>query len=83
VHAHHYSPEFGRFIQPDPAAAEENLYAYAANSPTTTIDPSGESGLTAGRPLLVGWSCHLAPACARRAPPRMERSESGFAPGLG
>jgi RHS repeat-associated protein len=39
--ARHYAPEFGRFLQPDPSAAEANLYAYAANSPVTKVDPSG------------------------------------------
>jgi len=41
MHARHYQPEFGRFLQPDPSAQEANLYAYAENSPITKIDPSG------------------------------------------
>jgi RHS repeat-associated protein len=41
MHARHYSPEFGRFLQPDPAAAEPNLYAYGAGNPVTNIDPTG------------------------------------------
>lgn len=41
MHARHYSPTLGRFLQPDPAEAEGNLYAYAENSPVTKIDPSG------------------------------------------
>ena len=39
--ARHYSPALGRFLQPDPSAAEANLYAYAANSPVSRSDPSG------------------------------------------
>jgi RHS repeat-associated protein len=39
--ARHYSPSLGRFLQPDPSALEANLYAYAANSPVTKVDPSG------------------------------------------
>lgn len=39
--ARHYSPALGRFIQPDPSAAEANLYGYAGNSPVTKADPSG------------------------------------------
>lgn len=39
--ARHYSPSLGRFMQPDPAAIEENLYAYTENSPVTQLDPSG------------------------------------------
>jgi RHS repeat-associated protein len=39
--ARHYSPTLGRFLQPDPSATEQNLYAYANNSPLTRRDPSG------------------------------------------
>ena len=41
MHARHYSPEFGRFLQPDPARAEANVYGYVGNSPQSQIDPSG------------------------------------------
>lgn len=41
MHARHYSPALGRFLQPDPDRSEANLYAYAANSPVTEIDPDG------------------------------------------
>jgi uncharacterized protein RhaS with RHS repeats len=41
MHARHYSPTTGRFIQPDPDRSEANLYAYAANNPVTEIDPDG------------------------------------------
>ncbi|MEK6720476.1 MAG: RHS repeat-associated core domain-containing protein [Chloroflexota bacterium] len=41
MHARHYSPALGRFLQPDPARAEANGYGYAANSPTSKVDPSG------------------------------------------
>jgi len=39
-----YSPEVGRFTQPDPigpTAGSANLYRYAANLPNMMIDPSG------------------------------------------
>jgi hypothetical protein len=39
--ARHYSPSLGRFLQPDPSAAEANLYGYGANSPVSRVDPSG------------------------------------------
>ena len=39
--ARSYSPTTGRFLQPDPAAADVNLYAYAGNNPTTAADPLG------------------------------------------
>lgn len=68
--ARHYSPEFGRFLQPDPSAAEANLYAYTENSPVSRVDPSGlatvgsslvpnqaELRLCAARPReCVAWS---------------------------
>jgi hypothetical protein len=41
MHARHYSPALGRFIQPDPDRSEANLYAYAANNPVTELDPDG------------------------------------------
>ena len=41
MHARHYSPTVGRFLQPDPDRTEANLYAYAANNPVTEIDPDG------------------------------------------
>jgi RHS repeat-associated protein len=41
MHARHYSPLTGRFLQPDPSAAEANLYAYAGNNPVTRVDPGG------------------------------------------
>jgi RHS repeat-associated protein len=41
-----YSPNLGRFIQPDPAgfAGGMNLYAYADNDPVNRYDPFGLSG---------------------------------------
>jgi hypothetical protein len=39
--ARHYSAELGRFLQPDPTAAEANQYAYVGNSPVSHVDPSG------------------------------------------
>jgi RHS repeat-associated protein len=41
MHARHYSPTLGRFLQPDPDGSETNLYSYAGNNPITKIDPSG------------------------------------------
>jgi RHS repeat-associated protein len=53
LHARHYSPELGRFLQPDPARAETNMYAYAANSPTTKIDPEGTNPICATASLVL------------------------------
>jgi RHS repeat-associated protein len=39
--ARHYSPALGRFLQPDPSAAEANLYAYSKDGPITGVDPTG------------------------------------------
>jgi RHS repeat-associated protein len=59
--ARHYSPLIGRFLQPDPSALEENLYAYAANNPVTKVDPEG----TAAVGVLLA-TCLRIPACAAR-----------------
>lgn len=42
MHARHYSPLLGRFLQPDPAAVESNPYGYARANPVSFIDPSGK-----------------------------------------
>jgi RHS repeat-associated protein len=41
--ARHYSPVWGRFMQPDPVGygAGSNLYAYVGNDPVNLIDPFG------------------------------------------
>ncbi len=41
MHARHYAPSLGRFLQADLVAAEENLYAYVENGPISRIDPAG------------------------------------------
>lgn len=61
----HYAPALGRFLQPDPASLEANLYAYAVNSPITRIDPTGtESPTWAEVAFCVQpwnwWSCYNA-----------------------
>jgi RHS repeat-associated protein len=59
MHARHYSPALGRFIQPDPSGAEENLYGYAINSPLTKTDPSGEMTLPYLPPWILGRTFEL------------------------
>ena len=44
MHARHYSPALGRFLEPDPIAAEPNSYAYAATNPVTNTDARGTWG---------------------------------------
>ena len=48
--ARHYSPAWGRFMQPDPIGygGGVNLYAYVSNDPLNLIDPIG---FTANNPL--------------------------------
>jgi RHS repeat-associated protein len=41
MHARHYRPLLGRFLEPDPRGLETNLYRYSANSPVTLSDPTG------------------------------------------
>jgi RHS repeat-associated protein len=48
LHARHYDPVLGRFLQPDTldpdiAGVDVNRYAYAANSPILYSDPNGHS----------------------------------------
>jgi hypothetical protein len=42
MHARHYSPALGRFLQPDPAASETHFYRYGGNSPIVNINPDGK-----------------------------------------
>ena len=52
----HFAPELARFVQPDPAATEANLYAYTANNPTTRADPSGMCwGILSWIPVWTPW----------------------------
>jgi RHS repeat-associated protein len=53
MRARHYNPELGRFLQPDPARAEENPYAYAGNSPVAKVDPDGRFAFLAGIAVVV------------------------------
>jgi len=56
MHARHYSPALGRFVQPDPSGAEANLYGYAQDSPVSQIDPSGLDTLDQlGRMNFYEW----------------------------
>ena len=41
MHARHYSPALGRFLQPDPDGLEDNQYAYAQNNLLMRTDSSG------------------------------------------
>ncbi len=55
MHARHYSPEFGRFLQPDPSRLDANLFGYAGNSPVTKLDPTGNEPMAAEEWLLAAW----------------------------
>ena len=59
MHARHYSPLTGRFLQPDPSAAEANLYGYAGNSPVTKVDPSGLDPSCRAVPGWWAFACDL------------------------
>ena len=41
MHARHYSPSIGRFLQPDPSRLDARLFVYADNGPVSKTDPSG------------------------------------------
>lgn len=61
MHARTYSPVLGRFLQPDPARADGNLYAYAGNDPVTKSDPSGQFAIAL---VYIGWGVVLLFAAA-------------------
>lgn len=63
--ARYYSPQLGRFISQDPlefGGGDVNVYSYAGDSPTNSVDPSGTSltpehvGETMAGELLAGSS---------------------------
>jgi RHS repeat-associated protein len=41
MHARHYAPTLGQFLQPDPVRAEANSHAYGAANPVSGSDPYG------------------------------------------
>jgi RHS repeat-associated protein len=45
MHARHYATGLALFLQPDPPALEDNLFAYVSNNPVTTVDPTGTKEL--------------------------------------
>ncbi|MDQ3691266.1 MAG: hypothetical protein M3406_14790, partial [Chloroflexota bacterium] len=62
--ARHYSPDLGRFIQPDPARLEANHYAYAGDNPVTRADPSGTCwGVLSWIPVWTPWGLAWKAVC--------------------
>jgi len=61
MHARHYNPQLGRFLQIDPLAGSVSLpqtwnrYAYVAGNPTSLIDPTGR-WIAPPFPGFSGWS---------------------------
>jgi hypothetical protein len=41
MRARTYSPELGRFLQPDPSRQDAQLFVYVGNGPVSAVDPSG------------------------------------------
>jgi RHS repeat-associated protein len=60
MHARHYSPTLGRFLQPDPSRLDAEFFVYTENSPVSKVDPSGEIVWCAIP--FIGWA-----ACAAGA----------------
>jgi RHS repeat-associated protein len=81
MHARHYSPALGRFLQPDPDGSEANLYAYT--TPATTRSPSS---IPTGRASSCAWSssassCSAAWARRPRSSPTAQRRPRTNGPG--
>jgi len=62
MHARHYSPALGRFLQPDPARADPNHFGYAMGNPVSGIDPTGTCTLATAwvwpfGTIIAGLTC--------------------------
>ena len=71
MHARHYSPDLGRFLQRDPSRLDTQLFAYAGNSPVSKVDPSGLAWYLRAQVIVdrrddfrLSMSFGLAMACA-------------------
>jgi RHS repeat-associated protein len=53
-----YDPGSQRWLTPDPAAADENLYRYCVNAPTDATDPSGLWPIILGPGVPLGEWTH-------------------------
>ena len=61
-----YAPDVGRFTQPDPvglAGGSTNLYRYAENAPTDSLDPSGLYTEQVGISFNLGLGLGISGAC--------------------
>jgi RHS repeat-associated protein len=57
MHARHYSPSLGRFLQPDPSRLDEQLFVYAGNGPVSRVDPEGKCPAIAAAVIpYAGWT---------------------------
>jgi RHS repeat-associated protein len=51
MHARHYSPALGRFLQPDPSRLDEQLFVYAGSGPVSKVDPDGHEWIVLSRSI--------------------------------
>ena len=56
MHARHYSPALGRFLQPDPSRQDPSLWSYARNAPVTRTDPTGLAVLATISVVRTHWT---------------------------
>jgi RHS repeat-associated protein len=86
--AREYSPVVGQFISPDPLLQpydpqDLNAYAYAADNPTTSEDPSGAMFCNGGGYCGGGWSYHHGGHTTFSGGPAPEGNVSGYSDGGG
>jgi RHS repeat-associated protein len=71
MRARYYNPAQGRFTQPDPIglAGGSDLYAYVANNPTGSVDPTGLGGPGDPKGLLDWFNANDLNPTVRGSPP--------------
>ena len=68
MHARHYSPTIGRFLQPDPSRLDAKPFAYAANGPVSRVESERTTLLqvqSSRERVVPTQRCQRTPVCRR------------------